>query len=145
VGSQNPCLNYTIGDVPLQTVEQQRDLGIILTSQWKCSAQATRASSKANQMLGCICRTFVSRRPAIQMPLFKSLVRPHLEFCCPAWDVHLKRELPSLESPCRRFTRLFPWLRKSRDSRDWASNLLKREDAASTSWKFTRPSMDPTD
>jgi len=50
---------------------------------------------KANKMLGMIKRTVVHKDPRILVSLYKSLVRPHLEYCCSAWAPHYQSLIAS--------------------------------------------------
>jgi len=48
----------------------------------------------------------------ILLSLYKSLVRPHLEYCIPAWSPHYVKDKELIERIQHRFTRMFPELRK---------------------------------
>jgi len=61
---------------------------------------------EVNKILGMIKRKFVDRSKDIILPLFKSLVRPHLEYCCQVWYPHHKKDIKLIEGVQRRATRL---------------------------------------
>ena len=67
-----------------------------------------RAAAKANRMLGMIRRTVHSRRADVLVPLYKTLVRPHLEYCSVAWSPYYQKDRSVLERVQHRFTRLIP-------------------------------------
>ena len=57
-------------------------------------------------MLGLIKRTIVNRSPTILTTLYKSSVRPHLEYSTAAWSPHYVKDREMLEKVQRRFTRM---------------------------------------
>ena len=63
-------------------------------------------------MLGLVKRTVETRDLQVLLALYKSLVRPHLEYCCSAWNPYYTKDKHLLEKVQHRFTRLFPDLRK---------------------------------
>jgi len=63
-------------------------------------------------MLGVINRSIKSKDRDILLSLYKSLVRPHLEYCIPAWSPHYAKDKELIERIQHRFTRMFPELRK---------------------------------
>jgi len=65
----------------LEVVDQVKDLGIIISSDLKCSQQCLYACNKANKVLGMIRRTITNKEPRIMLSLYKTLVRPHVEYC----------------------------------------------------------------
>ena len=62
-------------------------------------------------MLGLISRTITYRNPNILLNLYKSLVRPHLDYCSSVWNPYYSKDINLLERVQHRFTRLFSELR----------------------------------
>ena len=65
---------------------------------------------EANRKLGMIKRGFKNRSRDIMLPLYKSMVRPHLDYCIQAWKPHLKKDVDKLEKVQRRATKMIEGL-----------------------------------
>ena len=89
----------SLGDVNIQSVKEEKDLGIIIHQTLKSSQQCVAAASSANRTLGMINRTFVNKHSNIMLELYQSLVRPKLEYCMQAWRPYFlkKRYWPAWE------------------------------------------------
>jgi len=107
VGSGNIKYQYAMQGRRLSTVETVRDLGVYISSNLKAAAHCYEASCKANKMLGLVKRTIKHRSPDLMVRLYKSLVRPHLEYYSPAWSPHYRKDKLLLEKVQHRFSRLF--------------------------------------
>ena len=95
----------------LESIETEKDLGVYVSNNLKPASQCSSACAKGNRMLGLVKRTIQSRDPIVLLSLYKSLVRPHLEYCCSAWNPYYEKNKCLLEKVQHRFTRLFPGLR----------------------------------
>ena len=51
---------------------------------------------KANQIVGMIRRTYEERSKNSLVPLYKSLVRPHLGYCVQAWRPYLQQDINNI-------------------------------------------------
>ena len=92
--------------VRLQNTSEERDRGVILTPDFKFSTQSAHAASKANQVLGMLKHTFVSRDVELWAALYRTYIRPHLEFAVSSWNPFLRRDIDALEKVQRRVTRV---------------------------------------
>ena len=63
----------------LDWVTEEKDLGVIVDETMKSSKRCQAVAKKANRMLGMIRRNVSSRRKEVILPLYRTLVRPHLE------------------------------------------------------------------
>jgi len=58
--------------------------------------------------MGLIRRTFTYLNEETFTKLFKSLVRPHLEYCNSVWSPHLSKDIEIIEKVQRRGTKMLP-------------------------------------
>ena len=77
----------------------------------KISEQCGIAASKGNQILGLIKRTITYTEKQLIVPLYKAIVRPHLEYCIQAWRLYRKKDIDKLERIRRRANQAIPELR----------------------------------
>ena len=71
-------LQYTMGDTVLNTTLKEKDLGLAISADMKVSEQCRIAAAKGNQILGLIRRNIVYKEKELIIPLYKTIVRPHL-------------------------------------------------------------------
>jgi hypothetical protein len=106
MGKRNSEFSYEMGGMVLKVSEEERDLGVIMHKSAKPSRQCAEASKKANSTLGMIRRTIVTRDKDTILRLYKSLVRPQLEYCIQVWSPYLKQDMEKLEKVQRRATKM---------------------------------------
>ena len=80
----------------------------------KVSEQFRIAASKGNQVLGMIRRNITYKEKSLIVPLYRAIVRPHLEYCIQAWSPYLGKDIDMFEKIQRRATKLIPGLRDLR-------------------------------
>ena len=98
---------YSVGSSEhLSSVNEIRDLGIWMDSALKFSMQCSKAANKAMQALGQIKRTFKYITPQSFLILYKTYIRPHLEYCTPAWSPFLAKDIDIIEKVQHRSTKL---------------------------------------
>ena len=59
--------------------------------------QCVAAVKQANKVLRMIKRSFTDRTKETIMALYKSLVRPHLEYCVAIWNPYLIKDIKLVE------------------------------------------------
>ena len=94
-----------------EVVHQEKDLGILITDDLKASQQCQLAYNKASRILGLIDRTIEYRHTDILLCLYKSLVRPHLEYSISQCSPYYSKDKVLIEKIQRRFTKMIPSLR----------------------------------
>ena len=105
-GYSNKDCNYEIDNQLLESVREEKDLGIIVSDSLKVSPQCIKAVKNANRVLGAIKRTIDNRSKDVIIDLYKALVRPHLEYAMCAWRPHYVKDIKLLEGVQRRATKL---------------------------------------
>ena len=113
-GSGNTGENYEMGGTILSKTVKEKDLWVTMNANMKVSEQCRIAASKGNQVLGMIRRNITYKEKSLYIqgvPLYKAIVRPHLEYCIQAWNPYLRKDVDMLEKIHRRATKLIPGLR----------------------------------
>ncbi len=110
VGTKNKKYGYKMGGVKLESVHCVKDLGVTITSNLKFSQHCKKAACKANRMLGFINRNFSFKNKDKILPMYISLVRPHLEYVVQFWSPHKAKDIAKLEVVQRGVTKMIPSL-----------------------------------
>ena len=110
---KTPHSNYHVSDTTaprvftnLHDVSYEKDLGVRTTNKMESSLHCQKAVSNANRILGMVRRTFASMSKDLFMFLYKTYVRPHLEYCVQLWCPYLAKDIDLLEKVQMRATKL---------------------------------------
>ena len=111
-GRANPNHTYHFenenGNEALPDGFEETDLGVTFTLNLNFDKHINDKVKKANMMLGLIKRNFSFIDKNVFNTLYKSLIRPHLEYAQEVWQPYLKRQSKLIESVQRRATKLIP-------------------------------------
>jgi hypothetical protein len=109
-GNNNKQHDYLIGDKVLEKSAEEKDLGIYIQNNLKPGRHIDESVKKANQILGRIYRTMEYKSVENILPLYLTLVRPHLEYCVQAWAPYFTKDIEKLENVQKRALRMIPEL-----------------------------------
>ena len=108
---KNNKFKYFLYRQEICEAESVRDLGVEIDHSFKFSRQAHIACKKANKILGMILRNLTAKTTDTILPLYRGLVRPHLEYAIQFWQPFLKKDIIQLEKVQWRVTRCVQNLR----------------------------------
>ena len=117
IGHGNMDEEYKMGGAVLGITTQQQDLGVTFSADMNVSEQCGIAASKGNQILGLIRRNVMYKEKQLIVPLYKSIVIPHLEYCIHAWRLYRKKDIDELKRIQRSATKIIPELRDQETKR----------------------------
>lgn len=106
LGYNNPKMCYTFTDGQhLKTTETHVDLGVTVQSDLKWSEHVSSIVKKANSKCYIVGKAFQSSDKDLMSRLFKTLIRPILEYAGVVWNSSLIKDITLIESVQRRFTK----------------------------------------
>ena len=111
MGRANQNLDYTMYDAVLASVQVEKDLGVYIDTELKFRQHAAAVVAKANRVLAVIRRSFALMTQHTLPLLFKSLVRPHLEYGNLIWGPFNRADQKLVEKVQRRATRMIDSIR----------------------------------
>ena len=100
------------GRKELQTIQEEKDLAVLVRSDLKPSTQCVQVTAKARKIIGMTRRNFRRLDKTVFLIIYKTYIRPHLEYCVQAWSPHLVKDIVVIEKFQRAATKLVPELRK---------------------------------
>ena len=108
LGKNNMKCNYTIQQNGKTTVMSEttceKDLGIHIDPLLNFDKHIEIQTKKARALSGMIMRTFINRSPNILIPIFKSLIRPVIEYGNVVWHPYLRKDINEVEKIQRHYT-----------------------------------------
>jgi len=106
VSNRDDGSKYYMEGSELTKVSCEKDLGVWMSDDMKCSKQCMYAFNKATRVLGMIKRTIRYNDIRVMISLYKTLVRPHVVYCVTAWNPHYIKDKKLIEKVQRRFTKM---------------------------------------
>ena len=106
LGYSNIHMRYFLNGNRLKSVEEEKDLGVIVDEKLNFHSHIAEATAKANRILGCIRRSIKFKNEDIIMPLYKAHVRSRLEYGSVIWNPYQAQDKIRVERVQRRATKM---------------------------------------
>ncbi len=90
----------------ISATEEEKDLGVLMNKNLSPSSHIAKVVKKVNSVLGIIRQTYLDKSKNTMLPLYKSLVRPHLDYCVRACRPYLQQDVDNLEQVQRCATKM---------------------------------------
>ena len=109
VGKNNPQIDYNLNGLSLPKSSEEKDLGVIISKQLTWESHISMAINKAMSVMGWVSRNIISKEKSVMLNIYKSLIRPNLEYCVQLWNLTARHgnwsTILSIEKVQRDFTR----------------------------------------
>ena len=105
-GKTNRKADYNLGGVQIVEVSEEKDLGVTFDQQLSFGTNASKVVAAANSTLGLINRHFRHIETKPFMNLYKTLVRPKVEYCMTVAQPVYKKDKEKIERVQHRATKL---------------------------------------
>ena len=102
----------------------EKDLGVFIDKNLNFKEHIKQQIKKARCTAGAIHRNIIYKTPDIMVPLFKSMVRPIIEYGNVVWAPYLKQDIQAIENIQKNFTKRIKGLNKMRLSPVVSPNYL---------------------
>lgn len=96
---ETPC------GMTLEASDTVKDLGVYLSHDCSWTPHINIIADNARRLASWTLGVFKDRSPSTMLTLFKTMIRPRLEYCCPLWNPHKIKDIQTLEDVQRHYTR----------------------------------------
>jgi ribonuclease P/MRP protein subunit RPP40 len=99
---------YQLQGTTLERVAEEKDIGVVIDECLSFDKHISEKVKKATSMFAMIRRTFRFLDEKLFIPLYKSLVRTHLDYASSVWSPHKVKHIEQIEAVQRRATKQIP-------------------------------------
>lgn len=111
LGTNNPKECYFLSGSKIPVAKEEKDLGVFVNDKFKPSLNCKKVSKSAGKTIGLIKRNIVNKDKEGMMILYKTLVRPKIDYCIQAWRPYRRKDINILEKIQKRFTKIVKGLK----------------------------------
>ncbi|XP_063427535.1 uncharacterized protein LOC134711037 [Mytilus trossulus] len=102
---------YSLLNHPIAQVKEEKDIGVLIDAELTFENHISEKVNKANSIFAVLRRTFKYLGIETFMPLYKTMVRTHLDYASSVWSPYKKKDIDKLEGVQRRVTKQLPGLK----------------------------------
>jgi len=106
MGRGNPKHKYRLGGEWIES-SPEKGLGVLVDEKLNMTRQCALTAQKASRILGCIKSSIASRSREGILPLYSTLVRPHLDYYIQLWGLIHKKDMDLLQRVQSRAAKIF--------------------------------------
>ena len=104
-GRTNPIRRYSINAYELANRTCERDLGVVFDNRLSFQSHIDYITTKARRLVGLMLHSFSSRSASVILPVYKTMIRPILEYASSVWSPYLLKQIKQLKSIQRYVTK----------------------------------------
>jgi len=83
--------------VPLETVQEETDLGVVIRSDLKLTSQCNKSAAASRRTIAMVRRHFKKLYVEDFLLIYKTYIRPRLESCIQSWSPYPHKDIETLE------------------------------------------------
>ena len=110
LGQSNLNVNYSLNNEVVHKVDEVKDLGFTMSSNYSVSKYIGKISANALYKTKLMSLAFSCNDIDFKLFLFTTYIRPIVEYITPVWNPHLVCDIDAVERVQRRFTKYLPSL-----------------------------------
>ena len=84
--NSNSNIEYCLDNIPLELIDSEKDLGLITCNNLNWVEHIKTSIKDANILIAWITRNIISKDRTVMLNIYKTLIRPKLEYCVQIWN-----------------------------------------------------------
>ena len=101
-------VKYKLLGQEISKIKGEKDIGVVIDEELSFDKHICEKVNKANSIFAALRRSFRNLNADIFLPLYKTLVRTHLDYACSVWAPYKKKYIEKIESVQKRATKQIP-------------------------------------
>ena len=91
-------VKYKLLGQEISKIKGEKDIGVVIDEELYFDKHICEKVNKANSIFAALRRSFRNLNADIFLPLYKTLVRTHLDYACSVWAPYKKKYIDKIES-----------------------------------------------